>query len=178
MQEHHLNETTQQLQGPTKEQIIVCNQWAATALDLFHANQPTEIILQIDGNDTKINLKWDSNFSKDAMRERKKIAEEGGVSLAWFLMSVILDYKYLQQTEIGEGVDYRFQKQRPTHDNFLQNSHYVEISALMKENNRNTLQKRIRDKHAQIDRGTHSEEPSSVIITLFEKPVTVKEIHR
>jgi hypothetical protein len=36
----------------------------------------------------------------------------------------------------------------------------------------------IKDKHDQIARGGKREKPSSVIITLFNTPTTVKEIHK
>ena len=111
------------------------------------------------------------------MQERRKIAEEGAVAVAMFVMSILLDYKYLSQTEIGEGVDYQFQKEVPTTENFLAGSHYVEISGLLEENGTNTLLNRVRKKHEQINKGTRKDESSSVIITLFRNPATVKELH-
>jgi hypothetical protein len=175
---YHLNQTVNSLKGPSKEQIIVFNQWAAVGFNLFHQGSSAAMDFTVDKNPIKIKLSWDSEFSADAMKERKKIAEEGGVSLAFFIMSVLLGYKYLQQSEIGEGVDYRFQKEEPATDNFFADSHYVEISGLLEENGSNTLLNRIRDKHKQIGKGIRRDQPSSVIVTLFESPITVKELHR
>ena len=38
MERLHLDLTKHKLKGPTQEQIVTCNQWAATALDRFHSN--------------------------------------------------------------------------------------------------------------------------------------------
>ena len=56
------------------------------------------------------------------------ISEYGGISLAFFVMSVLLKYKYVIQSEVGEGVDYNFKIEKPRDNNFLDTSHYVEIS--------------------------------------------------
>jgi hypothetical protein len=176
--EYHLNQTVECLTGASKAQIIAFNQWAATAFNKFHPSSNTIIDFEINDAIFPVTLKWDSDFDSDAMKERRKIAEEGGVSMAFFVMSVILDYKHVMQTEIGEGVDYRFHKIRPNNDNFLLDSHFVEVSGLLEESPSNTLNQRITKKHSQIDKGTHIEEPSSIIVTLFNKPITVKEIHR
>jgi hypothetical protein len=70
-------------------------------------------------------------------------------------------------------------KEEPSDDdlNFLDNYHYVEISGILKESKSNTLNGRIKDKHKQIVEGGKENE-SSVIVTLFSEPKTVKEIHR
>lgn len=114
------------------------------------------------------------------MREDKDIANHGGVSLAWFLMSVLLDYKYVEQSEIGDGVDYRFMKIEPKDDdlNFLENDHYIEVSGILEESKTNTLKGRIKSKHDQISRGGKRAESSSVIVTLFSAPTSVIEKHK
>lgn len=176
--EYHLNETIDLLQGPSKEQIVVFNQWAATAFNKFHDNSSALIELVIDNEKIILPIKWDSNFSNAAMKEKRKIAEEGGVSIAMFIMSVLKGYKYLQQSEIGEGVDYRFMKEYPDINNFLINSHYIEVSGILEETSSNTLSARLKYKHNQIEKGTHTQDNSSIIITLFNKPMAVKEIHK
>ena len=180
MEEYHLNQTLERLKGPPKEHLIVHNYWAATALDRFHINSKANIKFILHGEYRRSILKWDSNFSKATMKEIKDIANHGGVALAWFVMSVLLDYGYVEQTEIGDGVDYRFMKIEPNDDelNFLNDYHYVEISGILEESKTNTLKRRIKEKHDQIRKGGKREEPSSVIVTLFNEPKTVKEIHR
>lgn len=133
-----------------------------------------------DDNTEKVELEWDSNFSMAAMKEEIYMAFHGGESLAMFLMSVLAGYSYLEQSEIGSGVDYRFMKNEPNDDdlNFLEDYHYVEVSGILKESKSNTLKGRIRDKHNQIMKGGSRDKPSSVIVTLFSEPKTVKEIHR
>ena len=180
MLEYNLNATVDKLIGPTKEQIVVHNQWAATAFDKYHTDSKTVIEFSIDGTATKANLEWDSNFSKAAMKEDKDMANHGGVAMAWFVMSVLLDYAYVEQSEIGDGVDYRFKKAEPADDdlNFLDDYHYVEVSGILEESKTNLLTGRIKDKHDQIRKGGKRDEPSSVIVTLFKQPKTVKEVHR
>ena len=179
MEDYNLSQTLENLTGPTPELIKVNNDWAAVALDRYHKDSKVKIEFEIDGTSKKSNLSWDSKFPKAAMKENKDMANHGGVALAWFVMSVILDYGYVEQSEIGEGVDYRFMKTEPDDDNlnFLNDFHYVEISGILEEKKSNTLKGRIKDKHAQINRGSRSGYPSSVIVTLFSKPSTVKEIH-
>lgn len=120
---NHLNDIKVKLSGPTIAQIEFCNQWAATALDIYHKNSEADIAFEIDGNLVKIKLQWNSNFSKAAMKEKKDMAHHGGVALAWFAMSVLLGYGYVEQSEIGDGVDYRFMKEEPNDDelNFIDN---------------------------------------------------------
>lgn len=177
--QYHLDITLENLKGPTEAQITCTNQWAATALDMFHKNSNADMEFEIDGASERINLRWDSNFPKSAMKEKIDRANHGGVALAWFVMSAILDYKYVEQSEIGDGVDYRFKKEEPSEDelNFIDNVHYVEISGILEESATNTLERRIKEKHDQIGRGKKNDKSSSVIVTLFKKPKTVKEKH-
>jgi hypothetical protein len=180
MDEFNLNQTIDQLSGPPKAQIITQNYWAAAAFDKYHNNSKVEIEFLLHGESKKAIICWDSNFSKSAMKEDKDIANQGGVALAWFVMSVLLKYSYVEQTEIGDGVDYRFRKSEPSDDdlNFLNDYHYVEVSGILEESKTNTLNGRLKNKHDQIKRGGKREESSSVIITLFSVPKTVKEIHK
>ncbi|MDD4554438.1 MAG: hypothetical protein PHP04_09575 [Bacteroidales bacterium] len=180
MESFNLNATQLKLKGPSIDQIKVHNQWAATALDLYHKDSNAIIEFNIEGEVINANLAWDSNFSKAAMKEEKDMANHGGVALAWFVMSVLQDFNYVEQTEIGEGVDYRFREDEPSDDelNFLDDYHYVEVSGILNESRTNTLKGRIKEKHDQIVRGCQRDKPSSVIVTLFSQPKTVKEIHK
>jgi hypothetical protein len=180
MEEFNLKQTIDTLSGPTKEQIIVNNYWAAIAFDRFHHDSKAVIEFLLHGQSKRAILRWESNFSKAAMKEDKDMANHGGVAMAWFVMSVLLDYRYVQQSEIGEGVDYRFMKSEPSDDdlNFLDDHHFVEVSGILVESKTNTLKGRIKDKHSQIIKGSRRNEPSSVIVTLFSAPITVKEIHK
>jgi hypothetical protein len=180
MKKYDLNQTCDSLRGPTKEHILVQNQWAAIALNEFHQNSRVEFEFDIDGTIEKSLLSWDSNFSTTTMNENVDKANHGGVAIAFFVMAVLLDYKYVEQSEIGEGVDYLFKKNEPNDDdlNFLNDSHFVEVSGILKETQTNTLVGRIKKKHDQINNGTRREESSSVIVTLFSSPKTVKELHR
>lgn len=179
MEEHFLAQTEDFLKGPSKEQVTFHNQWAAMALDNFHLNSKTGYQFSIDGTEKQIILKWDSDFPKAAMKEKVDMANHGGVAIAWFLMAVLLEFKYVEQSEIGEGVDYLFMKTEPDEDdlNFLDNHHHVEVSGIMEEKGTNTLAKRIKEKHLQIDKGIRGDLKSSVIVTLFEEPKTIKELH-
>jgi hypothetical protein len=179
MEGYSLNQTLERLIGPTPEEIKVKNFWAAIALDRFHANSTAEIQLLLDGKSNTVLLNWESNFSKSTMKEGKDIAHFGAIGLAWFVMSVLLDYSFVEQTEIGDGVDYRFSKTQPSDDdlNFLDDHHYVEISGILEESKTNTLRSRMKEKHDQINKGGKREELASVIVTLFSTPQTVKEVH-
>lgn len=179
LQKYHLDQTLDSLQGPSPEQIKVCNQWAAVALDKFHQDCTAKISFLIDSIGKDAILQWDSTFSKAAMKEKTEMANHGGVALAFFVMSVISDFGYVEQSEIGDGVDYHFKKEEPKDDdlNFLDDSHYVEISGILEESSSNTLKSRLRTKHSQIARGFKKNEFSSVIVTLFSQPKTVKEVH-
>src|SRR5690349_16502210 len=127
---YHLSQTLSTLAGPTKEQIISLNQWAAVALDKFHAESKAIFEFSIDDYASTHLVEWDSSFSKVAMKEDVDIANNGGVAIAFFVMAVLLNYRYTEQTEIGEGVDYLFKENEPGDDdlNFLDAPHYVEIS--------------------------------------------------
>lgn len=180
MERLHLDLTKIKLKGPTQEQIVTCNQWAATAFDKYHTDSNAEIEFSIDGKIIKVILEWNSNFSKSAMKEKIDMANHGGVAMAWFVMSVMQEFTYVEQSEIGDGVDYRFKSVEPDDDdlNFLDDYHYVEISGILEESKTNTLNGRIRDKHEQIKRGGKKDKSSSVIVTLFKTPTTVKENHK
>jgi hypothetical protein len=175
-----LRQTVEALSGPSKEHIIVHNQWAATAFDRYHKDSRVEIEFLLHGEARKGILSWDSNFPKNTMKEDKDIANHGGVAMAWFVMSVLLKYAYVEQTEIGDGVDYRFLQSEPNDDdlNFLNDYHYVEISGILEQTASNTLVRRLKEKHIQIQKGQKRDQSSSVIVTVFDKPVTVKELHK
>jgi len=116
MEQYHLDITKSKLKGPTQEQIVSSNQWAATAFDKFHSDSKAEIEFSVDGTITKAILEWDSNFSKAAMKEKIDMANHGGVAMAWFVMSVLQEFTYVEQSEIGDGVDYRFKSAEPDDD--------------------------------------------------------------
>jgi len=179
MKTYHLNDTLTTLKGPTQAQIIVNNQWAAVALNKFHLDSNVKFNITIDGIDDTFELRWDSDFSKAAMIEEIYMAYHGGEALAMFVMSVLCGFTYLEQSEIGTGFDYCFSKIEPDENdlNFLDGGHYVEISGILKETKSNTLKGRIKDKHEQIKKGGIKTSSSSVIVTLFSEPKTIKEIH-
>lgn len=179
MEKYHLDLTKETLEGPSVEQIIFYNQYAAKALNIFHKNSHAYLELNIEGTSKSVDLEWDSNFKSSTMKEKIDLAHYGGVALAWFIMSVILEFRYVTQTEIGSGLDFSFKKEIPDEDdlNFLENSHYVEVSGILQETKSNTLQKRVKDKHNQIEKGSLRDTESSVIVTLFSAPKSVKELH-
>lgn len=180
-QQYHLDFVTEKLHGASKELITVLNNYAALGLDKYHNNSSVDFEFSIDGEIHKSILEWNSDFPKAAMKEKIDIANHGGVAIAWFVMSILMGYSYVEQTEVGDGVDYRFSKTEPSDDdlNFLDNEfHYVEVSGILEENGSNTLNNRITKKHRQIESGAMKDQNSSVIVTLFEKPKTVKEIHK
>lgn len=180
MEEFKLEQTLTKLKGPSKELIAVNNQWAAIGLDRYHENSTAEIEFILEGISKKAKLSWNSEFSKAAMKEDKDIANHGGVAMAWFVMSVLFDFGYVEQSEIGDGVDYRFKKSEPSDDdlNFLDENHYIEVSGILEESKTNTLVGRIKKKHKQIEKGEKSDQVSSIIVTLFNQPKTVKETHK
>jgi hypothetical protein len=175
--EYHLNQTLDALSGTNPIILTSFNQWAAVALDLYHSNSRAKFDFELDGVSSVVQLVWNSNFERGLMRERKHIAEDGGVALALFIMSVLLGYRYVLQSEIGEGVDYGFTKETLDPENFFKNCHFTEISGLLEEKGSNTLINRIKQKHEQITKGIRSKEICSVIVTHFQKPITVKENH-
>lgn len=175
----NLEQTVKRLKGPSHEQIMTCNQWAIVALERYHSNGMVPFEFEVDGVRYSSKIKWNGDFSRAAMREKVDMANHGGVALAMFVMSVLLDYRYVEQTEIGDGVDYRFMEKEPDENdlNFLAGGHYVEVSGMLEENESNTLGARLKKKHQQIRKGEKSGEASSVIVTLFKQPKTVKEVH-
>jgi hypothetical protein len=179
MSSYHLNQTLDKLKGPSSQQIIVNNQWAAAAFDMFHNKSKAKIIFEIDGEINEAEINWDSDFSKAAMKENIDKANHGGVAMAWFVMSVLLNYEYTEQSEINDGVDYRFYKIEPNEDdlNFLDEFHYVEVSGILKETKTNKIIYRLTKKHEQIKKGLKFDQPSSIIITHFYEPKTIKAIH-
>ncbi|KUJ54022.1 hypothetical protein [Chryseobacterium aquaticum] len=78
-------------------------------------------------------------------------------------------------TEIKEGDILTFDCFDPF---FSDKYYYVEISGILEENKSNTLVNRIKKKHEQINRGSKRDQSSSVVVTLFAKPTTVKETHK
>ena len=179
MKIYELDQTLNYLSGCSVEQFTVYNQYAAVALDKFHKGSKAQINFNLDNTDSNAILEWNSKFPKGGMKEDTEIANFGGVALAFFVMSVLSGYGYVEQTEIGDGVDYAFRITEPKDDdlNFLDDSHYVEISGILEEKGGNTLKKRIKSKHNQINRGRKSSKSSSVIVTLFSEPKSVREIH-
>jgi len=175
----NLEQTVIKLKGPTQEQIISCNQWAIVALERYHSNEIVAFEFEVDGILYSSKIAWKGGFSKAAMREKVDIANYGGVAMAMFVMSVLLNYSYVEQTEIGDGVDFRFMEKEPDEDdlNFLAGGHYVEVSGILEEGESNTLASRLKKKHQQIERGNRNGEVSSVIVTLFKQPKTIKEVH-
>ncbi len=179
MQTYRLELTLEKLKGPSREQVSVNNQWAIVGLNRYHKDSKATIHFRIDGNVDQALLVWNSDFPQAAMKEEKYIAFHGAEAMAWFVMSVLMDYQYVVQSEIGDGVDYCFMKNEPheQEENFIAQPHYIEISGLLEESKTNTLERRINEKHEQIKKGKKCNEPSSVVVTLFQQPITVKELH-
>src|SRR5665647_1583973 len=140
METYNLNQTVEKLKGPTKEQIIFHNQCAAVALDRYHKNSEATVEFLIDGTSQTNFITWDSNFPKAAMKEKTEIANHGGVAFAWFIMSVLLNFNYVEQSEIGDEVDYRFLKAEPNDNDlnfFEDDSLFVEVSGILEESKSN-----------------------------------------
>ncbi len=174
---YHLNQTLDSLTGVSKTLIKVKNEWAAVALNKFHNDSKVDYEFNIDGEEINCTLEWDSNFEPGGYKEKNDIAKEGAESLAFFVMSILLNYHYANQSEIGEGVDWGFQNNRPESDNFYIGCHYVEVSGIIEEKSSNKGTYRIKAKHTQIEKGTRKDEQTSVIVTIFKSPITIKEIH-
>ncbi|WP_129022075.1 hypothetical protein [Edaphocola flava] len=176
---YHLDDVISIIQGPPEEQVKLQNYWASVGLSRYHDYSNAIFNFTIDGISKDVILFWNSKFNNSTLKEDKDIANHGGVALSWFVMAKLLDYKYVEQSEIGDGVDYCFFKNQPDDFNFLYNEyHYVEVSGILEEKKTNTLQNRIKIKHDQINRGRMNNENSSVIVTLFKTPKTIKEVHR
>lgn len=176
---YHLSTTSESLGGASKELITVNNQWAAVGLDKTHDNSKARFTISIDGKQREIDLKWDSTFPKDGMRSKHNIAEFGGVSLACFVMTQILDYNYLMQSEIGEGVDYRFVKvENDEDDPYNLEGIHVEVSGIL-DGIQKDIDTRVKIKHAQIRKGTHSDESCAVLISClsFAKSIFETYVH-
>lgn len=179
IQEISLDYIIEILKGPTKEEIIYKNQHAVIALNNFHSDSKTVWTFSLDNVYTNYLLIWDSQFSTTTAKEKTEIVNHGAVAIAYLVMSCIRGYKYVEQTEIGTGVDYRFRFEEPEDEelNFIDDFHYVEISGIFEENQSNTLRARINKKHKQIEKGSKTGIDSSVVITLFSTPETVYETH-
>ncbi|WP_315822159.1 hypothetical protein [Paraflavitalea speifideaquila] len=156
-----INLTLKKLKGPTQEQIITFNQWAIVALERYHPNETAAFEFEVDGIRHSSKLIWDNQFSRSAMREKVDMANFGGVAIAMFVMAVFLNYSYVEQTEIGDGVDYKFLENEPDENdlNFLAGGHYVEASGILEETGTNTLAARLKTKHQQITRGKKIKKP-------------------
>lgn len=79
MEAIHLNDTVKKLLGPTSEQVTVWNQWAAYALNKYHNCGRAVFEFDLNGAKQSKTIIWDSKFSKAAMREHRKLAENGAV---------------------------------------------------------------------------------------------------
>lgn len=179
LREFHLDDTIKHLvRGASPESILVNNQWAAVGLDDFHGNSGTEFLFRIDGVEERVVLKWNSDFERLSMRETKYIAEHGGISLTYFLMSVLLGYKTVVQTEIGDGVDYMFAKEEilNTDDIFSFDGLFVEVSGIY-DGDSNSVQGRVRTKHGQIDAGERRTSNAAVCVTCLRTAETQLEKH-
>lgn len=175
--EYHLHTTTETLQGASKELITVKNQWAAVGLDQSYDNSQANFTVSIDGTSHQLLLKWDSSFPKDAMKNKHNIAEFGGVSLAFFVMSQLLNYNYLLQTEIGEGVDYWFTKIEELDDTVLEGDGiYVEISGIL-DGSEADIGRRRKKKHQQINNGSRRNEPAAIFISCLSLAKLEFETH-
>ncbi len=178
--EFHLDETVDFLRcGASKESILTNNQWAAVGLDHFHHGSQAEFLFSVDGDEQRIFLSWNSDFQKLSMRETKYIAEHGGVSLAYFIMSVLLGYRTVVQTEIGDGVDYMFAKEEIlNHDDiFAIVGVFVEVSGIH-HGDRSSISNRVRIKHGQIDAGGRRGSATAVIVACLNRAETMYETHQ
>jgi hypothetical protein len=178
--EFHLDETAEMLRrGASRESILTNNQWAAVGLDHFHNGSTAEFLFRVDDTEQRIVLRWNSNFEKLSMRETKYIAEHGGISLTYFLMSVLLGYRTVVQTEIGDGVDYMFSKDEIVNheDVFALEGVFVEVSGIY-DGDSGTVLNRVRHKHGQIAAGGRREAPSAVSVACLSSAETRYEAHK
>jgi len=186
MKEYYLKETLEQLEGASYAHITDKLQCAVVALNMFHKSTEVSIKFKIDNKvEEDVLLKWENDFQTGGYRERRDIAEHGSIGIGFFLMSILQGYHYVIQTEQSSGVDYQFKKTTPNEEeeNFLNpdcgnETHYVEISGLLEESKTNTIARRLKYKHNQINKGSMCSADSSVIITLFKTPLTIKETHK
>ena len=126
--------------------------------------------LKVKGDfEEEFQLFWSDKMTAQIQRswsDTKKAAEYGSIAIAAILLPILLEFEILSQTKQGTTVDYQIGNPADFRVHAL-----LEVSGLLKETTKNTLNVRVNVKKAQVDKRL-DKLPVFIIVTEFGEPKT------
>ena len=117
------------------------------------------VVLRVEYNDKEFHFRvtWQGNVTPSMLRawqrEDKKTTEIGAIALTMLLLPAVTNYRSVESTGYGTGVDYVLVDE-PLDDTLLFNNMaaYLEITGIARQTQANTVNDRISEKKARINK--------------------------
>lgn len=141
------------------------------ALELNNHKSGCKLRIEGDQSD-EASLKWSTIVPRAGYKEQKRIAENGAITISFFLAKEYTEYSVIEEAIIGTGFDYwlgyesNHFKYNPM--NFM--SARLEISGILKETTQNAIKSRVRIKKNQTKPTDFLKLPAYISIVEFSKP--------
>lgn len=115
-----------------------------------------------------LKLSWDTNITDKILasyRDENRTTDHAAMCLALLIASQLTDFKYIETSKMGDGVDFWLSK-TDKFDFFAR----VEVSGIRKAKKENSVKKRLTIKLTQTNQSDNTNIPVYVCIVEFSKP--------
>jgi len=125
-------------------------------------------------NQENILINWCSDFKRTGYTEKKKFTEKGAEAISFLLATKLTQFNVIEESTIGTGIDYwlGYAEGHEQYDDLNIYHARLEISGILKETKTNNLEKRVKEKKEQAQRGdaTFNYLPAYISIIEFSTP--------
>ncbi len=164
-----LNDIKKEVPGLTKS-------WGETRLEatlicLDYHQHKSPVNLKVEGqNKIDFMLNWKNKITlkmRNTWKDLQEVTEKGAEGIAVLLVSYLTNYKIVQRSAKGSGIDYWLSEK----DSILpfQNSARLEISGLLYKND-SDYRRRIRKKKKQTEQSDNTNIPAYIAVIEFQSP--------
>lgn len=143
----------------------------ATLICLDHNKHKSPVTLKVEGQDRiDFILNWKNRITlriRNTWKDLQEVTEKGAEGIAVLLVAHLTQYKIIQRSAKGTGIDYWMSEK----DSILpfQNSARLEISGLLNKND-SDFRQRIKQKKKQTEQSDNTNIPAYIAVVEFESP--------
>jgi hypothetical protein len=154
--------------GFYKHNCMICfdqnRHYSGIEMDVYH-NQTCDIFT----------INWQGEVTEKLRkmhRDQNKLVDFGACAIALLLVPEITKFKVTEQSAIGTTIDYYLTPQIEDDTLIFNHAARLEVSGILKENEKNTIDKRVKDKIKRLKPHPAGELPTFIIVVEFSKPCT------
>lgn len=169
LQLERLAESTECLTDATAEHLA---ESCMVTFDVHDHSPGVNMAFSFEDSIHKITVSWDKQVTETMRRghrDRNKRTDDAACAIALMLVPEFTDYHGYEQSATGDRIDYYLRSSRRDDTLIFNDAVKLEVSGIDHESTSNTLEKRIKEKKARLDRpGGPSSTSKSTYICVVE----------